>query len=71
VVVVKIEMRYNSIMHKTQPQKLVFFFSNFFGGSHAQNSTLIIKTNTLKSIKKNHKNFVCVCVTINNMDCWV
>ena len=36
VFVVRVEVGYNPIMHKTQPQKLVFFaFSSFFGGLHA------------------------------------
>jgi hypothetical protein len=34
--VVEVVVRYNLIMHKTQPQKLVFLaFSSFFGGLHA------------------------------------
>ena len=45
--VVEFEVGYNSFMHKTQPQKLLFIaFFSFFGGSHTQNSTSTSKTNT-------------------------
>jgi hypothetical protein len=46
--VVEFEVGYNSFMHKTQPQKLLFIaFFSFFDESHTQNSTSTSKTNTL------------------------
>jgi hypothetical protein len=46
--VVEFEVGYNSLMHKTQPQKLFFIaFFSFFDESHTQNSTSTSKTNTL------------------------
>jgi hypothetical protein len=50
VVVVEVEVGYNTIIHKTQP--LRGNVSSFFGGFHAQNSTSIIKTNTFIFFKK-------------------
>jgi len=44
VVVVEVEVGYNTIVHKTQPLK--GSVSSFFDGFHAQNSTSITKTNT-------------------------
>jgi hypothetical protein len=49
--VVEFEVGYNSFMHKTQPQKLLFIaFFSFFGGSHTKNSPSTSKTNTLGCI---------------------
>jgi hypothetical protein len=43
VVVVEVEVGYNTIVHKTQPLKGSVF--SFFDEFHAQNSTSITKTN--------------------------
>jgi len=46
---VEVVVRYNPIMHKTQPQKLKFlvFCSLIFSGSHTQTSSSTSKTNIL------------------------